>query len=114
MSYEPTVWKDGDLVTSAKLNKLEQGVANGGGVLVVHVDKNYRLDKTWQEIYDAELAVISLMEDGHKGVFLINTIYIENDTYCVQLPILDGTSTFSTSSPDDYPSFSAPSQEPSE
>lgn len=26
MSYEPTVWVDGDHVTSAKLNKLEQGV----------------------------------------------------------------------------------------
>lgn len=31
MNYEPTVWKDGDLVTSAKLNKLEQGVASAGG-----------------------------------------------------------------------------------
>lgn len=30
MSYEPTVWKSGDVVTSAKLNKLEQGVAGGG------------------------------------------------------------------------------------
>ena len=28
MSYEPTNWKDGDLVTSAKLNKLEQGIAD--------------------------------------------------------------------------------------
>lgn len=28
MAYEPTNWKSGDVVTSAKLNKLEQGVAN--------------------------------------------------------------------------------------
>ena len=34
MSYEPTNWKDGDLVTSAKLNKMEQGIAaSGGGAL---------------------------------------------------------------------------------
>ena len=31
MSYEPTTWQTGDVVTSTKLNKLEQGVAAGGG-----------------------------------------------------------------------------------
>ena len=30
MSYEPTVWKTGDIVSSAKLNKLEEGVAGAG------------------------------------------------------------------------------------
>lgn len=57
MSYEPTNWKAGDVVTSAKLNKLEQGVA--GGILIVHSEKigstesNRRLDKTWMEIHNA-------------------------------------------------------------
>ena len=37
MSYEPTNWKSGDVVTSAKLNKLEQGVS-GGGVLKVTIN----------------------------------------------------------------------------
>lgn len=31
MAYEPTIWQAGDTITSAKLNKLEQGVAEGGG-----------------------------------------------------------------------------------
>lgn len=64
MSYEPTTWKTGDVVTSTKLNKMEQGIADagggsgGGGVLVVNMtaDQQARtvtLDKTWQEIYDA-------------------------------------------------------------
>lgn len=60
MSYEPTVWKDGDLVTSAKLNKLEQGVANGvaNGVNfeIVNMELsdqgNPSLDKTAGEIID--------------------------------------------------------------
>ena len=38
MAYEPTTWAGGDTVTAAKLNKLEQGVAEaastGGGLLV--------------------------------------------------------------------------------
>lgn len=41
MSYEPTVWQTGDVVTSQKLNKLEQGVADaggGGGALIVDTE----------------------------------------------------------------------------
>ncbi len=40
MSYEPTNWKAGDVVTSAKLNKLEQGVANAGGGDIVVLTAN--------------------------------------------------------------------------
>ena len=35
MSYEPTNWKAGDTITSAKLNKIEQGI--GGAVSFVHM-----------------------------------------------------------------------------
>ena len=41
MSYTPTEWKSGDVVTSAKLNKLEQGVADAGGGLIVNVSLTY-------------------------------------------------------------------------
>ena len=37
MSYNPTNWSDGDLVTSAKLNKIEQGITNIQGIKVVQV-----------------------------------------------------------------------------
>lgn len=58
MAYEPTNWKSGDVVTSAKLNKLEQGVVDaGGGALVVTAnDVTGAFDKTWQEINDALIA----------------------------------------------------------
>ena len=74
MSYEPTQWNSGDIVTSAKLNKLEQGVANAGGgsggVLAVN-DTNGTLDKTWQEIYDAAPSVTIVIneEDGSRTFF---------------------------------------------
>lgn len=32
MSYEPTTWNDGDLITKDKLNKLENGVRDNAGV----------------------------------------------------------------------------------
>lgn len=37
MAYEPTVWQTGDVVTSSKLNKLENAVANGGGGINVEL-----------------------------------------------------------------------------
>lgn len=33
MSYEPTEWKTGDVITSEKLNKIENGIANSGRVI---------------------------------------------------------------------------------
>lgn len=80
MSYEPTVWQSGDIVTAEKLNKIENGIVSGGlpsvtstdngdvltvvegawakaapsggGALIVHEVEGV-LDKTWQEISDA-------------------------------------------------------------
>ena len=70
MSYTPTEWKSGDTITSTKLNKMEQGIAaggSGGGVLVVGIDATTgALDKTWQEIYDADFAVVVMESDGNK------------------------------------------------
>lgn len=37
MAYEPTTWQAGDTITSARLNKMEQGIAEGGGVLMVEL-----------------------------------------------------------------------------
>jgi len=66
MAYEPTNWKTGDVVTSAKLNKLEQGVASSGGSGELKINVTYNsvselntdrynlvFDKTTQEIIDA-------------------------------------------------------------
>lgn len=55
MSYTPTEWKAGDLVTSTKLNKLEQGVANGINFEVINMvfgQGPVSLDKTAGEIID--------------------------------------------------------------
>ena len=52
MSYTPTNWSKGDVVTSAKLNKLEQGVADAGDIFVVTFNTdntNWTADKTCAE-----------------------------------------------------------------
>lgn len=61
MSYEPTVWKTGDVVSSEKLNKLEEGVAGAGSgsgpnVVLVNIgynESNIVTDLTVSEIVEA-------------------------------------------------------------
>lgn len=61
MSYTPTEWETGQTITAEKLNKLEQGVANAGGVFVVGMTYDYdnsriTLDKTYAEMLAAAQA----------------------------------------------------------
>lgn len=82
MSYTPTTWAAGDTVTAAKLNKLEQGVASGGGVLVVHAsDAEFPvLDKTWTEIKNA-----------WDGGSIVITVTADNDiAYLAAVPAQHG------------------------
>ena len=86
MSYTPTTWASGDVITAEKLNKLENGVANNsndylyvtltrtesGGELV------YTADKTAAEIYAAAPSVIfnvdTYSDDWSSDIFTdINT-----------------------------------------
>lgn len=68
MSYTPTTWQSGDVISSARLNKIEQGIveasqSGGGGVVYVSVigtgettNGGYpilRLSMTGQQILDA-------------------------------------------------------------
>lgn len=61
MAYEPTVWAAGDSITSAKMNKLENAVANGGGGMMImecteDIDKYYAgmlADKTYEDVLGA-------------------------------------------------------------
>lgn len=109
MAYEPTEWKSGDVVTSAKLNKLEQAVA--GCSLVVHAtteDDVATLDKTWQEIFDAFSAganVVVLLgeEGGEEDVESVAAVYVHLDKYVVQASLVN----YLAASTSDYPTDSA-------
>lgn len=74
MSYTPTNWQTGDTVTAEKLNKLEQGVSDAGGGIVVasaevgeelfSIDYenplSISLDKTYEELYSATYSAIHI------------------------------------------------------
>jgi hypothetical protein len=82
MSYTKHTWVDGELVTAAKMNNIENGIeeassggGSGGGVLVVHQDTDGKLDKTWQEIHDSDFAVLKRA----SGTVLVTTGAYEED-----------------------------------
>ena len=105
MSYTPTTWAAGDTVTAAKLNKLEQGVASGGGVLVVNmVNLNTgELDKTWKEISDAGFSILKVIEGAETRFTAISLIGYDagDNQYYVQY----GDSDFAANSQTDYPAY---------
>ena len=50
MAYEPTEWKNGEIITAEKMNKIETELASRFLIITV---ENGHLSRTWQEIYDA-------------------------------------------------------------
>lgn len=57
MAYVKQNWETGELITSQKLNHMEDGIAEGGGgAFMINANDDgtsVTLDKTWQEIWDA-------------------------------------------------------------
>lgn len=101
MSYEKQTWQTGDTITAEKLNHIEDGIAGGGVLLVGFDEQTMALDKTWQQIADAALAVIHAdTGDGHTETMLCTEI-IAGNTYIV----IFGETAFVCDDPDDYPQY---------
>lgn len=81
MSYTPTEWKSGDVITSENLNKLEQGVAaagggGGGGASIPIADLQYDHVEIGGEPY------YSIDVDGGSHIFdfcLIDPAFIASE-----------------------------------
>ncbi len=117
MAYEPTNWKAGDIVTSAKLNKIEQGITSHNMVEAITDDENsiVTLNKTWQEIWDNNyMRIMSTYtnknNDSIKYFSYIKEL-ISGENVAPYMVTVDGldvggsTVTFTCNSPDDYPSY---------
>lgn len=119
MAYTPTEWASGDVVTSAKLNKLEQGVAGAGGAFIVNAvdypeDLYYQLDKTWLEIRNALLngervilAEIFGDESYVNSYYSVISIREEGSTDSLQCYVDTQNSgrSYTSNSETDYPTY---------
>ena len=114
MSYTPTEWKTGDVITSSGLNKMEEGIAaassGGGGALVTvavysEVDQTLTLDKTAREIIAAlPLAFVtedSGVDDNHNYHRVIG--YENYGEYVFAVESYEDSDGFVAATIDDYP-----------
>lgn len=109
MSYTPTNWKTGDVVTSSKLNKLENGVADagGGGWLAVEAtysesDQVYTCTKKAGEIFAARPNVYIYCDDASiMEVFYVTKYILDGSEY--QFYTTDQKVLFTAPTEDDYP-----------
>lgn len=113
MSYEKQNWKNGDVITESKLNHMEDGIATGGGVLVVGAtvsEDAITLGNTWQEICDAPFAVVVTREEPEGGVAvgyssIIGILHMDG-AYMVMIDRGGTQEPFTCETADGYPVFS--------
>ena len=105
---------------------VEAGGGSGGGVLMVGwtfhegesgevdgqpyvIEAYLELDKTWQEISDADIAILSeVTGKGGKTIGVIEKIYKLGSTYKVDIRLAGEKSTFDTSASSGYPRRTVP------
>ena len=83
MAYTKNTWTDGDIVTSEKLNHMEDGIANAGSLVVgIAWDETLQtsiLDKTWREIYDAlPFVTVVNSEDVSAQLYYVSEVAIDD------------------------------------
>ena len=58
MSYEKQTWQTGDVITATKLNHMEDGIADGGGIMLVETtfdssNERYTSDVLYSDVVTA-------------------------------------------------------------
>lgn len=118
MAYTPTEWQSGDIVTSEKLNNMEQGIA-AAGVVEVLFEAAYAegatlptitCDHTAEEIVAAKEAgkhvVCSLRYDTSSSLYICVEQTIERDvTPYVVVKFLEHVANASAATSDDFFGF---------
>lgn len=65
MAYEPTIWQTGDVVSSEKLNKLEEGVASGNEIFLVEANATQDENDSWScELSHTYSEIVSAAQSG--------------------------------------------------
>lgn len=110
MAYEKNTWASGDVVTSAKLNNIENGIAGGGVLIVGTQEDGNTLDCTFREIAEAPFAVL-YQSTGGSGGHEIEWLWVASyEDFSVSFVKYDGESFtyehFGASSADGYPIYS--------
>ncbi len=110
MAYEKQTWANGDVITDAKLNHMEEGIKAASEIVAaictVAEDSEkttYTLSKTWNEINNAKLCLLYL--DGVVSVISeLSSDSTDTEGHLVyEAYSTDMDMTFTCLNPDDYP-----------
>ena len=92
MSYTPTTWQNGDVITAEKLNHMEDGVANSiqlpENALLAHVEwddeaGSYISDKTFAEMVSASDNYFPVYcENPELGTLMMTPVRDNNSIEC--------------------------------
>ena len=78
------------------------GGGSGGGVLVV-TDTDGTLNKTWQEIHDADFAVVTWEDATDKYTRPVSSLYADDGDYGVIVSAPTGTTEYLATAASGYP-----------
>lgn len=112
MAYEPYEWKAKDNITTARLNHIEQGIASGGGAMVVSMDlgdtppTSVTFPMTWKEVNDTitsgTIVIVKVNSSDNSTSTSIVTTFSSGGKYRL-VAVGYGVLTFSATSENDYP-----------
>lgn len=111
MSYIPTEWTKGDIVTSEKLNKIENGISGAYGLIVnaIGEESTVTLDATYEEIENAvnsgRYVAVKSVGSEDEGLYFFDAVSAlgfdsENNKYTIT-----ARDVYETDSKTGYPSY---------
>lgn len=112
MAYESTVWKSGDTITSAKLNKIENALSGTSKVYFTDatVDEgNPTFNETYQQIADKFADGVVFARFYMSNVCISTQLltycgHLQNvGDYCLVMQGASGQGSYVASTPNDYP-----------
>lgn len=92
MAYEPTVWKNGDVITAEKLNKLENGVGDSGdeesNVVTVLFTHDHKDDQN-KGVYRYSVSFDQLLQAFRDGKVIRGLVTVPDGEYTITRPSVD-------------------------
>lgn len=116
MEYTPVEWHTGDVITEEKLNSMVSGITEGVSevtlvdIVTTYPDEThitYTLEKTYKEIYEAKLPVVSHIneETGLKAFGNILAVGANENSYIVMCEVFGETMELTSETEDGYPNY---------
>lgn len=117
MAYMPTNWQTGDVVTAEKLNKLENGVTRGNGIVSSTINSETdetTINKSFDDLTEmvANGTLPFLILETNNGIILVplQHLFYANNYYIASFDGLDEVVTF-VCSRSDIPMSTIPDDE---